>query len=117
LNPSAPTFFINDNGAAPIPSRKIKRIFQTSVIESQNLRPKFIAPLTPQSRPYAILNLRSDGTPHDENDSEVKAREEEQRRRPKHDLCPIDLAIVTSASIDLTADPATLHPAHFLTSA
>jgi hypothetical protein len=67
-------------------SRKIKRIFQTSVIESQNLRPKFIAPLTPQITTLCHPESAFGWDPNNENDPDAQAREEKQRLRRDHDL-------------------------------
>jgi hypothetical protein len=63
-----------------------------------------VAPLTSEIVPHAILKMRLDGIPHDENDSDAEAHKEKQCDRPEHALPSLDLAIHAAASIDCAAD-------------
>lgn len=63
-----------------------------------------VAPLTSGIVPRAILKMRLDGTPHDENDSDAEAHNEEQRDCPEHALSSLALAIHAAASFHRAAD-------------
>jgi hypothetical protein len=63
-----------------------------------------VVPLTSGIVPHAILKMRLDGTPHDENDSDAEAHNEEQCDCPEHALSSLALAIHAAASFHRAAD-------------